>query len=29
MLLTVAGSVCQMDYTVRGTAAFLAEEVTL
>lgn len=29
MLLTVAGSICQMDYTVRGTAAFLLEEVIL
>ena len=29
MLLTVAGSICKMEYTVRGTAAFLLEEVVL
>lgn len=26
-LLAVAGSLCRMDYSVRGTAAFLGEEV--
>ena len=29
MLLTVAGSLCQMDYIVHGTAAFLLGEVIL